>query len=313
MPLDPQVRTFLDQLKKSGAVPPEQLSLPEARRQMEEASRALGPAPAIRSIEERTIPSPGGGIPIRIYRDCDEKNAPGVVYFHGGGWVIGSVSTHDKLCRELARDSGAVVLAVDYRLAPEHKFPAAADDAYTVTSWTAEQTQQLGIDQRKLIVAGDSAGGNLAAVTCLLARDRLGPSISLQVLIYPITDFNFETGSYRDNAQGYYLSRETMQWFWAEYLTSPADGVNPYASPLRAERVEGLPPALVLTAEYDPLRDEGEAYARRLTASGVNVELTRYAGMIHGFIRRPDAFAQASCALKQVCDSIRQGTPLPKR
>jgi acetyl esterase len=312
MQLDPQVKTYLDQLAVAGGSPPETLPLDEARRQMEQGTKALGQPPEVRSIEDRRIPGPAGEIPVRIYRQGEDRAAPGVVFFHGGGWVIGSINTHDKLCRELAIESGATIVSVDYRLAPEHKYPAAAEDAYAATCWVAQNSRELGIDPAKIIVAGDSAGGNLAAVTCLMARDRGGPAISLQILLYPIADGNFETPSYRTCADGYLLTRDSMQWFWRNYLASPEQGTEPYVSPLRAESLRGLPPALVLTAEFDPLRDEGEAYARRLAESGVPFELARYPGLIHGFLRRTAFFDAARTAMHQVCDSIRRGRPMPK-
>lgn len=273
---------------------------------------ALGVPPEIASIEDRRIPGMGGEIPIRIYRDTSDRPAPGVVYFHGGGWVLGSINTHDKLCRDLAKEAGAVVVSVDYRLAPEHKFPAAAEDAYAATCWAGAHAEELGIDAGKLAVAGDSAGGNLAAAACLMIRDRGSPKPAMQVLIYPITDSNFDTASYRENAEGYYLTRDTMEWFWREYLSSPADGEQPYASPLRAADLSNLPPALVMTAFYDPLRDEGEAYAKRLSAAGVPTQLVRYDGLVHGFLRRTDIFNQAKIAFEQVAAAIRQGRPAPQ-
>jgi acetyl esterase len=311
MQLDPQVKAYLEQLAAAGAVPPESLPREEARRQMEQSTAALGESPEVRSVEDRRFPTSAGEIPVRIYRPSDERGVAGVVYFHGGGWVLGSINTHDRLCRELAIGSGGTVVSVDYRLAPEHKYPAAAEDAYAAACWVAGAAQELGIDPAKIIVAGDSAGGNLAAVTCLMARDRRGPSISQQVLIYPITDFNFATLSYRSCGEGYYLTRDAMHWFWREYLAQPEQGAEPYASPLRAESFQGLPPALILTAEFDPLRDEGEAYARRLAEAGVAFELARYPGLIHGFLRRTAFFDAARTALCQICDSIRRDRPMP--
>jgi acetyl esterase len=304
MSLDPQVQAFLEKLAAAGAEPPERLPLAEARRQMEESTDALGKAPPVRHVADLRVPGPAGELAVRIYRNSGEAHAPGVVYFHGGGWVIGSIHTHDKLCRELAVGSGAVVASVDYRLAPEHKYPAAAEDAYAATCWVASNAAEFGIDPSKVVVAGDSAGGNLAAVVCLMARDRRAPRLAKQVLIYPITDYNFETPSYRENGAGYYLTGDSMRWFWREYLARPEDGVRPYASPLRAAELSGLPPTLVLTAEFDPLRDEGEAYARRLTEAGVLCELIRGSGLIHGFLRRTAFFDAARPLLRQICHAI---------
>jgi acetyl esterase len=305
MPLDPQVQAFLDQLSAARAHPPHELPLAEARRQMEASAVVLGPAPEIASVEDRRIPGPGAEIPIRIYRDSSARPAPGVVYFHGGGWVLGSINSHDKLCRELAREAGAVVVSVDYRLAPEHKYPAAAEDAYAATCWVAEHAAELGIDPGRRVVAGDSAGGNLAAAACLMIRDRGGPPPALQVLVYPITDFNLDTPSYLENAEGYFLTRDSMAWFWRQYLNSPADGEVAYVSPLRAADLSSLPSALVLTARYDPLRDEGRAYAERLFQAGVAVELVEYEGLIHGFLRRTDAFDKAKDALRRIAKAIK--------
>jgi acetyl esterase len=305
MPLDPQVQAFLDLLSAAGGAPPHELPLDEARRQMEASVMALGPPPEIASVEDRRIPGPEGEIPIRIFRNNPTGPAPGVVYFHGGGWVLGSINTHDKLCRELAKEAGAVVVSVDYRRAPEHMYPAAAEDAYAATCWVAEHAKELGMDPDRLSVAGDSAGGNLAAAACLMIRDRGGRPPSLQVLVYPITDFNLDTPSYLENAEGYYLTRDSMAWFWRQYLSDPADGEKPYASPLRAADLSSLPPALVLTARYDPLRDEGRAYAERLSQAGVAVDLVEYDGLIHGFLRRTDAFDKAKDALRRIAKAIK--------
>jgi acetyl esterase len=176
-----------------------------------------------------------------------------------------------------------VVVSVDYRLAPEHKFPAAAEDAYAATQWVADHADELGGDPDRIAVAGDSAGGNLAAVVALMARDRGGPPLRFQLLVYPVTDFSFDTDSYRENAEGYFLHRASMEWYWRQYLASDDDGIDPYASPLRADDVTGVPPAMVITAEYDPLRDEGEAYGRKLADAGVDVSIRRFDGMFHGF------------------------------
>jgi acetyl esterase len=219
--------------------------------------------------------------------------------------VIGSVDTHDYTCRLIANGAKCSVLSVDYRLAPEHKFPAAADDCYAATKWASEHAGELGIDPARIAVAGDSAGGNLAAVVALMARDRGGPSLVQQTLIYPVIHYNFDTASYRDNAEGYMLTTRMMRWFWGHYLASEKDGTNADASPLLAESVAGLPPALIITAEYDPLRDEGEAYADRLRAAGVDVICTRYDGEIHGFFGMPLLLDDAKVALAQVCGALR--------
>ena len=214
--------------------------------------------------------------------------------------------THDATVRALTNAAGCVAVSVEYRLAPEHKFPAAADDSYAAARWVADNAAALNGDPSRVAVGGDSAGGNLAAVVALMARQRGGPPLVHQLLVYPVTDFNFATPSYRENAQGYLLGRTDMVWFWNHYLRDEADGGNPLASPLRAEDLRGLPPALVITAEYDPLRDEGEAYAEKLRAAGVPVTCTRYDGMVHGFFNMFVAVDRAKDAIRQAADALRE-------
>jgi acetyl esterase len=209
------------------------------------------------------------------------------VYFHGGGWVLGNLDTHNGQCRNLAQGAGCVVVAVDYREAPEHRFPAAAEDAYAAAKWVSDNAATLGVDASKLAVGGESAGGNLAAVVCLMARDRGGPAIAQQWLAYPVLDHAFDTPSYREHTSGTGLERASMEWFWGHYLGPDGDGSNVYASPLRAERFAGLPPAIVFTSEFDVLRDEGNAYAERLQRDGVPVELRCVAGVNHAFLGMP--------------------------
>jgi acetyl esterase len=228
-----------------------------------------------------------------------------LVYFHGGGWVLGGIETHDGVCRELANAAGCVVVSVDYRLAPEHKFPAAVEDCYAATQWAAAHAGDLGADARRLAVGGDSAGGNLAAVVSQMAPDRGGPPIVFELLVYPVTTAAFDTPSYRDNAEGYLLTAGDMRWFWNHYLNGPADADNPYASPLRATRLAGLPPALVITAEFDPLRDEGEQYAQRLEEAGVPTRLIRYDGMIHGFFGMSHMMDKAKAAVREAGANLR--------
>jgi acetyl esterase len=293
MPLDPIARKYLDQINALHLRPVEELTPDEARAQMTPAPK---PLPDVGSVHNRPIPGPHGEIPLRIYTPWDATPGGGrplLVFFHGGGWVVGDLETHDGLCRNLANAAGAITIAVDYRRAPEHKYPTAAEDAYTATCWAAAHARELGANPSRLAVAGDSAGGNLAAVVALLARDRHGPPLAGQVLIYPITDCQFETPSYQQFADGHFLTRGAMRWFFEQYLSRPEQRFGPYVSPLRAESLAGLPPALVLTAECDVLRDEAEAYARRLVQAGVSVEQIRCPGMIHGFLRRTDVFPQA--------------------
>jgi acetyl esterase len=227
------------------------------------------------------------------------------MWYHGGGWVIGNVRTHDAICRHLCVQAGCVVVSVDYRLAPEHKYPAAADDCYAATVWASANAGGLNGDASQLAVGGDSAGGNLSAVVSLMARDKSGPDIVHQLMVYPVTEFRVDTASYMENADGYLLTRDGMIWFWGHYLGNEGDGAESYASPMRASDLSGLPTALVITAEFDPLRDEGEEYAQRLTQAGIPTTCTRYDGMVHGFFGMPDlldkgaqAIAEASAALR---------------
>jgi len=305
MPLHPQTQALLDEFAKAGAVDLTQLP-PAALRQVYAQMSAARTQVPVGSVADRTIPGPAGAIRVRIYTPAKDASGAGVVYYHGGGFVIGDLETHDGTCRALANASGATVVSVDYRLAPEHKYPAAADDCYAGLRWVAETAGEIGVDPRRLAVAGDSAGGNLAAVTALLARERGGPKLRMQLLIYPVTDRRFDTVSYRDNGEGYFLTMAQMKWFWDHYLERAEQGDEPIASPLRAKDVAGLPPALVITAEYDPLRDEGEAYAERLRAAGVPTELRRYAGQIHGFFSMFEALDDGRAAVEHAGAALRR-------
>jgi acetyl esterase len=279
VPLDPQVQALLE--VGASAPKPFEQSVAEARAQM--LARKRQPGPEMASEEDRVIPGPGGEIPIRVYRPREEIGAV-LVYFHGGGWVLGNLNTHNNQCRNLAHHSGCVVIAVDYRVAPEHRFPAAAEDAYAATLWASENLSAFGAGPGRLAVGGESAGGNLAAVVCLMARERGRPNIRQQWLAYPVIDHAFDTASYHDNDAGYGLERASMQWFWNHYLGPEGDGANPFASPIRAQSLAGLPPAIVVTCEYDVLRDEGNAYAERLRREGVPVELRCVPGVNHAFL-----------------------------
>jgi len=280
MPIDPQALAIGELVGPGFDLTA--IDLAQARTQIDEVSRA-GPRPEVAAVEDRRIPGPAGDIPLRIYTPEAPGPRPGLVFFHGGGWVFCSIETHDVMCRNFANGVGCSVISVDYRLAPEHRHPAAAEDAYTATCWVAEHAAELGVDPARIGVGGDSAGGNLAAVVPLLARERGGPALKHQLLIYPITDYPTDTASYLENADAPLLSRALMQAFWDYYLPEVEARGAPTASPLRAESLAGLPAATVITAEYDPLRDEGDAYAGRLREAGVPVVHTRYEGMIHGF------------------------------
>jgi acetyl esterase len=241
-------------------------------------------------VEELTVTGAGGTpLPARGYWPAaeDGQAAPLVVYFHGGGWALCDLDTSDALCRNMARLAGVIVVSVAYRLAPEHRFPIPAQDAYAATSWAAEHAAELGADPARIAIGGDSAGGNLAAATALMARDRGGPDIAHQLLIYPVTDHDFTTASYRDNGDAFFTTARHMRWYWEQYLGPGGDGSDPLASPLRAQDLSGLPSARIVTAQYDPLRDEGEAYAERLRAAGVDATVRRYDAMFHGFFGFP--------------------------
>ena len=306
MPLDPQVRQFLDDLETQQVPPLHTLSLREARQSVLAEAATFGDPEPVAALEDRTVAGPRGLIPIRVYTPHGAGPFPILVYYHGGGWVLGDIASHEVFACSIANAARCLVVSVEYRLAPEHKYPAATEDAYAATKWVAENAAILGGDRRWIAVGGDSAGGNLAAVVALMARDNKAFRPNLQILIYPVTDYSFDTPSYHENAEGYLLWREGMKWCWRHYLAREEDGYQPYASPLRAEDFSDLPPALVITAQYDPLRDEGEAYAARLREAGVPVTLSRYDGMIHGFIRKTAIFDQAKLAQKEIADALRQ-------
>jgi acetyl esterase len=307
MPLDPQAQAFLEQLAAAGGPPLHELSVAEARQVIVALFGTQGDPELVGAVEERTIPGAGGEMPTRIYMPYGTGPFPVLVYLHGGGWVIGDLEAYDATCRALTNAAGCLVVAMEYRLAPEHKFPAAPEDCYAAICWVAANAVAIGGDPRRLAIGGDSAGGNLTAVVAQIARDRGGPALVYQLLVYPVTNYGYDTASYRENAEGYLLTKDAMVWFWNRYLRSATDGNNPLASPLQANDLHGLPPAMVLTAEFDPLRDEGEAYAIRLQEAGVPVTLKRYAGTIHGFFslgavldQGKQAMADAAAALRTI-------------
>jgi len=303
MPLDPQAQAFLDQMEALNAPALNTLTPEDARKAFEMMAELLEMEPEpIAKSEDRMIPGPGGQIPVRIYTPEGSEPFPVLVFFHGGGFVIGSIELYDEFCRELANGAGCMVVSVDYRLAPEHKFPAAVEDCYAATEWVAENAKAIGGNPALIAVGGDSAGGNLSAVVAQMARDKGTPPLVFQLLIYPATDFVHETQSSRENT-GYFLTKDDMAWFSSLYLRSETDGSNPQASPLLAEDLSGLPPALVITAEFDPLRDEGEAYAERLRQAGVDTVCTRYKGMIHGFLGFP--FEQGKKGRREAIAALR--------
>ncbi|MDE0457791.1 MAG: alpha/beta hydrolase [Chromatiales bacterium] len=308
MPVDSQIQQVIDALAASEFGPVHELTPQEARAQYDRmiAARGIAPAP-VGAVEDRTIPGPGGDLPVRIYRPgIRGENLPAFVYFHGGGHVIGSLDTHDATARNLCNGAGCVVVSVDYRLAPEHKFPAAAEDAYAAVRWCAAHGADIGVDSRRIAVGGDSAGGNLAAVAALMARDAGGPAIRLQVLVYPVTDYACDTASYRTYATGYgMLDARSMRWFRDHYLRGEADRLDWRAAPLRADDLSGVAPALVLTAQCDVLHDEGAVYAQRLREAGVEVEYRDCEGMIHGFFTMAPMIDGAVRAQALVCEAMK--------
>jgi acetyl esterase/lipase len=307
----PEIRALLDQLDAAGRPPLHHQSVDQARAfHIQDAPALNGPAAPVASVEYRVVPGPAGDLPVRVYTPEGSRPFPIVVFFHGGGWVVGTLDTYDPLCRALAAAVPAVVVSVDYRLAPEHRWPAAVEDAYAATLWASRNAAELGGAQHRLAVAGDSAGGNLAAVVALGARDRGGPQVAFQLLVYPVLDAAADTASYREHAEGFYLTAAGMRWYWDHYL-GPADGAAPDASPLRAAFLGGLPPALVIGAEHDILRDEGEAYAARLRDAGVAAAASRYPGVVHGFFRWRAVTPVADAALQEAATALRSALAGP--
>lgn len=304
MPLEPVTAAILAQIAESGAPEYHQLPVIESRAQYTEA-QSVPPSIEVYSVEDFVVPGPAGDIPVRLYRPND-KPAPLHVHFHGGGWVIGNLVTHDADCREIVAASGCMVLAVDYRLAPEHPFPAASEDCYAVSCWAAANSTQLGGSPGLISIGGDSAGGNLAAVVALMARDRNGPEFAMQLLLYPITEPSMASASFRENAEGYLLTKTMMAWFWDHYCPDIEQRKHPLISPLMASDLSGLPPALMITAEFDPLRDEGEAYAARLKEAGVEVEMRRFNGFIHGFFSLAGIIEATREAVELVGSALRK-------
>jgi acetyl esterase len=269
-------------------------------------SQARSAGIEVESVEDREIPGPRGPIPIRIYTSEGTGKRPVVVYYHGGGWVIGNIDTHDNVTRYLANASGGIVVSVDYKLAPENPFPAAVDDAYAALEWVAGNAESLGGDPSRIAVAGDSAGGNLSAAVSLRARDRKGPEILCQGLIYPATNLSaLDTQSHKDFAEGFFLTNEALEWFRSQYVPRPEVRMDPYVSPLLAKDHSNLPPAVVITAQFDPLRDEGEAYAAKLEEAGVPVEMVRFDGMLHGFVSFVGVMDQAADALDLIAARVK--------
>ncbi|MDX3434165.1 alpha/beta hydrolase [Streptomyces sp. ME01-18a] len=282
MPLDPEAARLLDARKAIHTRPVAEMTVAEARTATRSYIRLQGDPVSVARVHDVLIPGKAG-VRARVYIPYGEPPFACLVHFHGGGWVAGGLDTHDRPSRALAARSGCVVVTVDYRKAPEHPFPAAVDDAWAALAWVHEQADRFGVAADRIGVSGDSAGGNLAAVACLRSRDEQGPALRFQALLYPLTDARCEAPSYLTNAVGYGVQAADLRRYWGLYLGGTSGLDHPYASPLRADDLSGLPPALVVTAEYDPVRDDGERYAARLADAGVPVTLSRYEGMIHAF------------------------------
>jgi acetyl esterase/lipase len=307
MPLHPQAQALLDARVAAG-IPPTHTLTPEAARAAIIARLALAPMvpQEVAAVEDRNIDGPGGPLHVRLYWPTRDAQLPVLVFMHGGGWVVCDVGTHDALCRALSNAVGCIVVSVDYRRAPEQRFPAAVEDADAGVQWAAANAAALGGDASRLAVGGDSAGGTLAAVVSLRARLRGDtPAIAAQLLIYPPTDYPLSTQSHRDNGEGYILTTADMEWYWNQYCPDVAQRQDPMASPLRANDLRGLPPAVVVTAEFDPLRDEGEAYTQRLAEAGVPVDARRFDGMLHGFVSAVGVIDGATEAMEWMATRMR--------
>lgn len=322
MTLHPQARAVLDLVAAGGAVEPSDEHLAEIRAAFGMlVAVGAGPAADVADVRDLEIPTPAGGVPVRVYRpsgsgSTGESLLPVVVFFHGGGWTIGGIDDYDPIARSVANASGAVVVSVGYRLAPEHPYPAPLDDCWAATAWVAEHAAEIGADGSRFALMGDSAGGNITAVLAQRCAREGGPHPALQVLVYPVADCDFDTASYRENGEGYLLDAAQMRWFFDCYTRGGSDPSQLAISPLRAAdlrsgELRGLAPALVITAEYDPLRDEGEAYAAALRAAGVDVAHTRYDGMVHAFFglgavfdAGNDAVAETGAALRRAFGTL---------
>jgi acetyl esterase len=307
MPVTSEVQTILDFIAAAGQPTREQLTPAELRESYSLLSTTASKA-EMASVADRTAPGPAGDIPVRVYVPTSEPGPrPVLVYFHGGGWVIGDIETHDGTARAVAEASGATVVSVDYRLAPEDPFPASLDDCLAAVRWVAANAADLDVDPARLAVGGDSAGGNLAAIVAHELRAEGGPEVRFQLLVYPVTDGTMDHPSIEENAEGYFLTKDTMDWFWEQYV-GLGDRTGARVSPMHLpdEALAGLPPALVITAEYDPLRDEGEAYAARLASAGVDATSRRFDGMIHGFFSMRDLVPEGKVAVDEAGAALRR-------
>ncbi len=306
MPLDPAARAQLDQMAAMGGPPLNTLPAPVVREAMKAGYAAVPPGPDMHRVEDMELPGPEGPVPVRVYWPVEGQSLPILVWYHGGGWVIGDLDGNDPTARRLAAGAGCIVVSVDYRLAPEHPYPAAADDAYAAFVWCVQNAARIGGDATKIAVGGDSAGGNLAAVVSQMARDRGSASgLVHQLLVYPVTDYVRTQGSYDENGE-YILTKDLMDWFWDAYVPDAATRAEPYVSPACASDLSGLPPAHVITGEYDPLRDEGRAYAEALSAAGVPVVAKTYEGQIHTFFTNAHLYEPGREATATACEELRK-------
>jgi acetyl esterase len=295
MPLDAHSAALVE-ARRAAAIPPvREQRLEDARASRKAWREKAAPAPTpIDEVFERSVPVAGGDILVRVYRPASPVPLPVIVYFHGGGWVLGDLDHSDALCRQLAIETRAAVVNVDYRLAPEHRYPTAAEDGYAALLWAAAEMPGV-----PLAVAGASAGGNLAAAVALMARDRAGPALAAQLLAYPVLDDACDAPSFIGYGTGHIVETDDMRWYWEQYLTQPGDAAEPYACPLKAPDLAGLPPTLVITAENDPVRDDGERYAARLAEAGIRAKLTRYPGTLHGFFATPGIYDKTDAAITE--------------
>ena len=308
MPVDPQVQAFLEELAATQSKPFYEMTPAEARQVTWDFRELAGKPEVVQKVDYEFIPGPTADLPVRIYYPSQDDTAlvlPGLIYFHGGGWVLNNIASVDSVSRAICNRTGCVVVAVNYQKAPEHKYPIPLNDCYAATQWVFENAEPLGIDACQVGVIGDSAGGNLAAAVTLKARDERGPQIACQVLVYPATQYGWDTPSYHANAKGYLLERPLMEYFWKHYAPDLADGSDPYLAPLAATSHADLPPALVVSAELDPLCDDGEQYSQKLRAAGVPVKYSLYQGMIHGFLSMAGILDRTQALFDEIGQQVR--------